>query len=46
MQDGDKKYYMAIFDPSVFLAVFPYIFISLFPIIGIIIVTRSLFKNK
>jgi hypothetical protein len=37
---------MGIFEPSIFLAIFPYIFISMFPIFGIVIVTRSLFKNK
>jgi len=37
---------MGMFEPSIFLSIFPYLFISLFPMLGIIIVTRSLLKNK
>ncbi|HYO07291.1 MAG TPA: hypothetical protein VER14_09935 [Phototrophicaceae bacterium] len=37
---------MNIFEPSTFLAVFPYVFISGFPIFGIILVTYWLVKDK
>ncbi|HKO63884.1 MAG TPA: hypothetical protein VJU13_01665 [Candidatus Nitrosocosmicus sp.] len=36
---------MNIFEPSTFLAVFPYVFISAFPIFGIILVTYWLVKD-
>jgi len=37
---------MNIFEPSTLLAVFPYVFISSFPIFGIILVTYWLVKDK
>ena len=37
---------MNIFEPSTFLAIFPYVFISAFPIFGIILVTYWLVKDK
>jgi hypothetical protein len=37
---------MNICEPSTFLAIFPYVFISSFPIFGIILVTYWLVKDK
>lgn len=37
---------MSLFEPSTLLAVFPYIFISAFPIFGIILVTWWIVKDK
>jgi Na+/H+ antiporter NhaC len=37
---------MTIFEPSTLLAVFPYVFISAFPIFGIILVTWWIIKDK
>ncbi|MDQ6724243.1 MAG: hypothetical protein M3Z01_08275 [Thermoproteota archaeon] len=37
---------MTIFEPSTFLAIFPYVFISGFPIFGIILVTYWIIKDK
>jgi hypothetical protein len=31
---------MGIFEPSLFLAIFPYLFIGIFPIFGLILVTK------
>ena len=32
--------YMEIFQPSIFLAIFPYLFIGSFPVFGLILVTK------
>lgn len=37
---------MTIFEPSTLLAVFPYIFISAFPVFGIFLVTYWLIKDR
>lgn len=37
---------MAMFEPSVFLAAFPYLFIAAFPLLGIAIVTKWVFDDK
>jgi uncharacterized protein YneF (UPF0154 family) len=36
---------MGIFDPSIYLAVFPYLFISSFPIFGIFLVTKLMYQE-
>ncbi len=35
-----KLFSLGIFEPSIFLAVFPYAFMAAFPIFGIIVVTK------
>lgn len=35
-----------MFEPSAFLAIFPYAFIASFPIIGIAIVTKWVFDDR
>jgi hypothetical protein len=35
-----------MFEPSVFIAAFPYLFIAAFPLIGIAIVTKWVFDDK
>ncbi|HEX5519655.1 MAG TPA: hypothetical protein VFX18_04380 [Candidatus Nitrosocosmicus sp.] len=37
---------MTLFEPSTLLAIFPYIFISAFPIFGIFLVTWWIVKDK
>ncbi|HXT84288.1 MAG TPA: hypothetical protein VN704_08150 [Verrucomicrobiae bacterium] len=37
---------MTIFVPSTFLAVFPYLFISSFPLFGIVLVTWWIIKDR
>jgi len=37
---------MGIFDPSIYIAMFPYLFIAGFPIFGIILVTRWVFNDR
>jgi len=37
---------MTLFEPSALLAVFPYVFISAFPIFGIVLVTWWIIKDK
>jgi hypothetical protein len=37
---------MSLFEPSTLLAIFPYVFISAFPIFGIILVTWWIVKDK
>lgn len=40
---------MSIFDPSIYVAIFPYVFIAIFPLFGIILVTKWVLgdrKNK
>ncbi|MGN6350188.1 MAG: hypothetical protein ACTHL3_01850 [Candidatus Nitrosocosmicus sp.] len=37
---------MSLFEPSTLLAIFPYIFISAFPIFGIVLVTWWIVKDK
>jgi hypothetical protein len=37
---------MSLFEPSTLLAIFPYVFISAFPIFGIILVTWWIIKDK
>jgi hypothetical protein len=37
---------VSIFDPSVYVAIFPYLFIASFPIFGIILVTKWLFNDR
>jgi hypothetical protein len=34
---------MDIFHPSIYIAIFPYLFISSFPVFGIILVTKWVF---
>jgi hypothetical protein len=36
---------MDIFTPSIILAIFPYIFIGSFPIVGLILVTKWLMED-
>lgn len=35
-----------MFEPSVFLAAFPYIFLSAFPLLGIAIVTKWVYDDR
>jgi Na+/H+ antiporter NhaC len=35
-----------IFEPSTLLAIFPYVFISAFPIFGLLLITYWLVKDK
>ena len=37
---------MDLFYPSIYLAIFPYLFIASFPVVGIIIVTRWIFNDR
>ena len=37
---------MLMFEPSAFLAAFPYLFIAAFPLLGIAIVTKWVFDDK
>jgi hypothetical protein len=37
---------MNIFEPSTFLAIFPYVFIAAFPIFGLFLVSYWLFKER
>ncbi|MGN6347162.1 MAG: hypothetical protein ACTHME_05610 [Candidatus Nitrosocosmicus sp.] len=37
---------MSLFEPSTLLAIFPYIFISAFPIFGIVLVTWWIVRDK
>jgi Na+/H+ antiporter NhaC len=37
---------MTLFEPSTLLAVFPYVFISAFPIFGIVLVTWWIIKDR
>lgn len=37
---------MSMFEPSAFLAAFPYLFIAAFPIFGIAIVTKWVFDDR
>ncbi|HEX5920313.1 MAG TPA: hypothetical protein VFY55_00880 [Nitrososphaeraceae archaeon] len=37
---AQNELHMEIFQPSIFLAIFPYLFIGSFPIFGLILVTK------
>jgi hypothetical protein len=37
---------MGIFDPSIYIAIFPYLFIAIFPLFGIILVTKWLLDDR
>ena len=37
---------MDLFYPSIYIAIFPYLFIASFPVVGIIIVTKWIFKDR
>jgi len=37
---------MEIFEPSVLLAVFPYLFIGIFPVFGLLVVTKLLIDDR
>lgn len=39
-------YNMSIFDPSIYTAAFPYLFIASFPVFGIILVTKWIIDDK
>ena len=39
-------YNMSIFDPSIYTAAFPYLFIASFPIFGIILVTKWIIDDR
>jgi hypothetical protein len=37
---------MGIFDPSIYIAIFPYLFIAIFPLFGIILVTKWILDDR
>ena len=37
---------MGIFEPSILLAVFPYLFIGIFPVFGLLVVTKLLIGDR
>jgi hypothetical protein len=37
---------MGIFDPSIYIAIFPYLFIAIFPLFGIILVTKWILHDR
>ena len=37
---------MGIFEPSILLAVFPYLFIGIFPVFGLLVVTKLLIDDR
>jgi hypothetical protein len=37
---------MGIFDPSIYIAIFPYLFIAIFPVFGIILVTKWILDDR
>jgi hypothetical protein len=37
---------MGIFDPSIYIAIFPYLFIGIFPLFGIILVTKWILDDR
>ena len=37
---------MSIFDPSIYTAAFPYLFIASFPVFGIILVTKWIIDDR
>jgi hypothetical protein len=37
---------MSIFDPSIYVAIFPYLFIAIFPLFGIILVTKWVLDDR
>jgi hypothetical protein len=37
---------MDIFSPSIYIAIFPYLFIASFPVLGMIIVTKWIFDDQ
>ena len=37
---------MDLFYPSIYIAIFPYLFIASFPVVGIVIVTKWIFNDR
>jgi len=40
------KLFMEIFQPSIYIAMFPYVFLASFPIFGIVLVTRWVLGDR